>query len=232
MVHSGADTDTDTYTDTYTDNDTDTENDEEERLNTQWIEQFKREEDDYNDFYKEPVTSIKVFFLYVNKTNELEHIYSDLCLLIDNRAIKRETIISLIKHNQYFHSIKYKLLSILKYNIDLEPNEVTNYIYETTSRETETPSSMFFTAEKYLNDIYFADSINMFQDLNALFFIFCEPCPPTTTTSTSEARAKTQTQTQTKKVYLSTVTRQRQTKKYKGHNDNLKKNLKINKAIQ
>lgn len=218
MVYSGADTDTDT------------ENDEEERLNTQWIEQFKREEDDYNDFYKEPVTSIKVFFLYVNKNNELEHIYSDLCLLIDNRVIKRETIISLIKHNQYFHSIKYKLLSILKYNIDLEPNEVTNYIYETTSRETETPPSMFFTAEKYLNDIYFADSINMFQDLNALFFIFCEPCLPTTSTTPSAVKAKTQTQT--KKVYLSTVTRQRQTKKYKGHNDNLKKNLKINKAIQ
>ena len=223
MVHSG----TDTVTDTYTDNDTDTENDEEERLNTQWIEQFKREEDDYNDFYKEPVTSIKVFFLYVNKNNELEHIYSDLCLLLDKGIIKREIIISLIKHNQYFHSIKYKLLSILKYNIDLEPNEVTNYIYETTSRETDTPSSMFFTAEKYLNDIYFADSINMFQDLNALFFIFCEPCLSTTAAS-SAARAKTQTQT--KKVYLSTVTRQRQTKKYKGHNDNLKKNLKINKA--
>ena len=35
-------------------------------LDTSWIDSLKKAESIYNDFYKEPVTSIKLFFLYVN----------------------------------------------------------------------------------------------------------------------------------------------------------------------
>lgn len=228
MVYSDADTESDT------DNNTDADADE--ILNTDWIEQLKDAENVYNDFYKEPVTSIKVFFLYVNTANELEHIYSDVCLLNAEGVISGNNIVSLIKHNQYFHSVKYKLMSLLKYNIDLEPHEVPYYISDASDdadadAAADKNTTRFFTTERYLGgDIRFVDSINMFQDLNALFFIFTEPVKK------PAAVSATATSSQTKKVYLSSVnrtsaTRNGKTKKYKRHNDNLKKNLKINKAI-
>jgi hypothetical protein len=235
MVYSDADTESDTDTDNNTDAETDADADE--ILNTDWIEQLKDAENVYNDFYKEPVTSIKVFFLYVNTANELEHIYSDVCLLNAEGVISGNNIVSLIKHNQYFHSVKYKLMSLLKYNIDLEPHEVPYYISDAADdvsddlAAADKNTTRFFTTERYLGgDIRFVDSINMFQDLNALFFIFTEPVKKPVALSAGTSSS------QTKKVYLSSVnrtsaTRNGKTKKYKRHNDNLKKNLKINKAI-
>ena len=241
MVYSDADTESDTDNNTESDTDTDTDADTDEILNTDWIEQLKDAENVYNDFYKEPVTSIKVFFLYVNTANELEHIYSDVCLLNAEGIISGNNIVSLIKHNQYFHSVKYKLMSLLKYNIDLEPHEVPYYISDAAddadvvddlaAAAADKNTTRFFTTERYLGgDIRFVDSINMFQDLNALFFIFTEPVKKPAALSAAA------TSSQTKKVYLSSVnrtsaTRNGKTKKYKRHNDNLKKNLKINKAI-
>lgn len=229
MVYSDADTESDT------DNNTESDADADEILNTDWIEQLKDAENVYNDFYKEPVTSIKLFFLYVNTANELEHIYSDVCLLNAEGVISGNNIVSLIKHNQYFHSVKYKLISLLKYNIDLEPHEVPYYISDAAddlaAAAADKNTTRFFTTERYLGgDIRFVDSINMFQDLNALFFIFTEPLKKPAALSAAA------TSSQTKKVYLSSVnrtsaTRNGKTKKYKRHNDNLKKNLKINKAI-
>ena len=230
MVYSDADTESDTDNNTESDADTDAD----EILNTDWIEQLKDAENVYNDFYKEPVTSIKLFFLYVNTANELEHIYSDVCLLNAEGVIIGNNIVSLIKHNQYFHSVKYKLMSLLKYNIDLEPHEVPYYISDAAddlAAAADKNTTRFFTTERYLGgDIRFVDSINMFQDLNALFFIFTEPVKKPAALSAAA------TSSQTKKVYLSSVnrtsaTRNGKTKKYKRHNDNLKKNLKINKAI-
>ena len=132
----------------------------------EWIEKLKQAEKGYNDFYKEPVTSITLFFLYINNKKELEHVHTDICLL-DNGWLKRENIISYIKNYEILYTIKYKLLSLLHYNIDLNPNEIEDFMREDNN-------GRFMKSEKYLNDLHYADSIHMFQDLNALYFIFIE----------------------------------------------------------
>ena len=78
------------------------EEDQEEILDTEWINELKNNEDKYNDFYKEPVKSVIVYLLYVNKENELQHIHKDRCLIDNNNGIlKREIIITFIK--RYHH---------------------------------------------------------------------------------------------------------------------------------
>ena len=179
--------------------------DPDEILDTNWLDKFKAAEIKYNEFYKVPVTSINIYLMYVNKDNELEHIHTDKCLLNENGLLKREIIISFIKRYQLLFSIHYKLLSLLKYNIDLEPTEIKEFTLE----EITLSNKRFIHSEKYLEDIHFKDSINMFQDLNALFFLFYEEKP---------------SMHNTRRVKIS------QNRKTKRNNQNIK-NLKINKQL-
>jgi hypothetical protein len=134
------------------------------------IDKIKKAEQVYNDFYKEPVSSIAIYLLYVSKANELQHVKTSRCLLAENGLLKREIIISFIKRYQHKCAIKYKLLSLLRYNIDLEPTEINDFLEE----DIVFNDSRFITSEKYLNDVIYKETINMFQDLNALYFIFYE----------------------------------------------------------
>ena len=45
------------------------------------IDKIKKAEQVYNDFYKEPVSSIAIYLLYVSKANELQHVQTSRCLL-------------------------------------------------------------------------------------------------------------------------------------------------------
>jgi hypothetical protein len=42
-------------------------------LDTKWIEEFEQDEEIYKDFYKDPIESVRVFLLYVDKKNNLFH---------------------------------------------------------------------------------------------------------------------------------------------------------------
>ena len=185
---------------------TDTEEESiDEKLDTSWLQKFKKEECSYNDFYKEPITSITLFILYV-KDKELIHVDSNRCLL-ENGILDRDRIVSLIKHYE-MREIKYKLAALLRYNIELNPDEIHDYIKD------ELVTDRFMTPEKYLKNIHYNDSIHMFQDLNALYFIY---------EASSGVRLN-----QTKKIILHS---QHKTKR-NNHKNKLKDNIiKSNKAI-
>ena len=191
---------------------------EDEKIDTSWIANFKSEEESYNHFYKEPLDSIMIYVLYVNTDKELIHVDIHRCLLAENGWLKRDRIIALIKQYQMRESVKYKLNSILRYNIDLNPDEITAYASNAgtvTDAGTGTgadDTNRFLTAEKYLDDIHFNDSITMFHDLNALYFLF------------SEEKVQPASVNQTKRITLAM-------KKHKTMRNKYKKNLKIKKEV-
>ena len=177
MVSEADTSETDTY---------DTENDtadassasdsdpDDEKLNTDWLEDFKDEEFVYDKYYKESVTSIQLYLLYI-KNKELIDVDRQSCV-VENGTLKKEVILSLIKKYQRNYKLdnykldNYKLNALLRYNIDLNPEDITDYLNETNR-------DRFLTPEKYLDDIHFDDSIAMLQDLNALYFIYVEDSP-------------------------------------------------------
>ncbi len=192
---------------------------EDEKIDTSWIANFKSEEESYNHFYKEPLPSIMLYVLYVNTHKELIHVDIHRCLLAENGWLKRDRIIALIKQYQMRESVKYKLNSILRYNIDLNPDEITAYASNagtgagtSTSNAGTDDTNRFLTAEKYLDDIHFNDSITMFHDLNALYFLF------------SEEKVQPASVNQTKRITLAM-------KKNKTMRNKYKKNLKIKKEV-
>jgi hypothetical protein len=138
-------------------------------IDDSWIKEFKEREDIYNDFYKEETKNIKLYFLYVNTSNTLESVKSDSLILGEKNIVTKDQLVSIIKRNQHSNNIRYKLLSLIKFNIDVEPNDILTFI-----QEDDKNSDSFTTSEKYLNDIKFHDTICMLQDLNSLFFVFYE----------------------------------------------------------
>lgn len=164
---------------------------EDEELDLTWVDKHKNEEMLYKDFYKEKVASIKLTFIHVDLENTISHIGNDIFFLETHGIINKDYLISLIKTHKTYKNINYKIKSLYKFNIDINAEEINNYILD----NDQVYSSRFFTQEKYLNNIYFKDTINIFQDLNTLFFVF------------HEYKNKTKTKTKNKKIMKRNTTR-------------------------
>jgi hypothetical protein len=104
----------------------------------------------------------------VNRENELIYLDKKRCLLDEASNLKQERIIDLIKEYQWRDEVKYKLDSLFRYNIDLNPEEISDFVHEPGERDR------FLSAEKYLNNIHYNSSIHMLQHLNALYVLFIE----------------------------------------------------------
>lgn len=163
-------------------------------LSTDWIEEFEIEDEDYKDFYKEAVTSIKIYFLYVNKNQELFHIKKQK-IDLHNSKLEKESLIELLKNHREYQNKTYIPLSILKHNITLEPQHIQEFI--------NNPSGFEYTeAETSIDTIDWLDSIAFLQEVNSLYIIF---------------REKWQSKKQgTKKIYIKSKGTKTRKKRLKG----------------
>lgn len=140
-----------------------------EELDNSWIKNYEIKELDYNDFYKDDVKYIKTYTLHINKSLILENINEENFILETNNVLKKHELISIInKYKNDKKEKKVKLLSILKYNINLDSDNVFEYLKQ------ETENNLFLESVKSIDNINFDPSISMFEDLNSLFFIFVE----------------------------------------------------------
>ena len=162
-------------------------------IDNSWVEAYKLQEEKYNEFYNEKVSTIKVFFLYINTENTVVHLTKEMVTLNANSTLPREQLITLIKENQISNNIKYKLFSLVRYNINLQPEEINAFVegsanvygpanvhgsanvHGTTNVQGAPYMNKFLIPENYIQDIYFTDTISIFQDLNCLYLIFKEP---------------------------------------------------------
>ena len=87
-------------------------------LDTTWINEFEALEKDYNSYYKEDLTFICINYVYVNNKNEIINISKEKYLFKKPGLLSRDELVGIIKHNTMHNSVKYSLLSLLKYNID------------------------------------------------------------------------------------------------------------------
>ena len=139
------------------------------KLNDDWIEKFDKTDKLYQDFYKDDLYYIKLKIVYINRNNELEKIKQESFLMSKPNFISREEIIQILKKNVSQDNRNYSLLSILRYNITLDSDDIKDYIYIGSNQERN-----FLSIVKNIDAISFDKTINMFQDLNDLIFLFYE----------------------------------------------------------
>jgi len=143
---------------------------EDESIDTSWIKDYELADKDYSSFYKEDVEFIQIQYLYVNKENEVTMTKQDKLLLQTINIISQEELLGVIKKNTVVNNKKYYLLSILKYNIDLEPIEIKDFLLNSDEHS-------FLSSVKHLHSIPLNKTISMFHDLNNLTILFHEAEP-------------------------------------------------------
>jgi hypothetical protein len=139
---------------------------ESEDLDNSWINEFEKIDKKYEIFYTEDVLFIKIHCIYINKENEIEKINEEKLFLRNPNYISREEVIDKIKRGSFLNKKRYGIVSILKYNIDIEPTDVTFYM--------KNNQLDFLEPIKNIDAIALKKTIGMFQDLNDIFFIFNE----------------------------------------------------------
>ena len=140
-----------------------------DNLNDDFMVEFEKTDKLYQDFYKDDVYFVGLKFIYVNRSNEIEKIVTETFLLSTPNYIIREEMLQILKNNSTENNTSYSLLSALKYNIALEPTEISGFL-----KRDEDDGDNYLVPVKNVDTIKFEKTINMFHDLNELIMIFYE----------------------------------------------------------
>ena len=160
----------------------------EEILDDTWINNFDKIDKLYSKFYKDDVYHIKIDYIYINNKNEINKIKEEIFFMQSPNIISKEEIIAIIKRNSLEDGSKYSLLSLLKYNININPEEVYSFLNSNTNNNYN-----YITNIKNIDSISFDKTINMYLDLNNLFVIYYEK---------SENNKSTPNNNITKRIYF------------------------------
>ena len=99
--------------------------------------------------------------------------------------LSKEEILGILKKTSFINNTRFSLLSILKYNFYLLPQNIRNFL---TSQDDNLDSMTQII--RNIDDIVWKRTIKMFHELNSLYFIFRETSP------------KRETHNSTKKVFM------------------------------
>ena len=172
-------------------------------LDDEWISDFERTDKLYEDFYKDDLYYVNLRVIYVNRDNEIDKIKHESFLLTNKNNITREEILGILKKNSIDNERMYSLLSILRYNIILEPDDVKNYLINNNNNNQD-----YLSVIKNIDAIQYEKSISMFHDLNDLILIFYEK---------HKEDVKSEQRNKTKKIFLNSLNTNKKTikKRYK-----------------
>jgi len=163
----------------------------EEELDDSWIKKFEDEDKLYSSFYTEENEIVELIYVYINRNNKIYYV-KKANVILDNKKLDKTKLIFLLKKNKIYNSKDHNLISILQYNIDLNPEELTSYLKDDEKYN-------FLSIKSCLSEMKWDDSIHFFKNLNSLHIIFYE-----------KSKEK---KTNTKKIYIKTNSKRKSRKK-------------------
>jgi hypothetical protein len=154
-------------------------------LDLSWIEEDTRMSKINQNYFRENMKYIYTYCIYINKGLNIDKIVSsvqELSILGQDDlsipsptaiyGISQTTLSEFIQTNQILPTgIKYNLLDILVYNVDLEPENIQNFSKTDSLGEF---TSRFFKTYQQGKDIIILPSIFIFHNMNSIYFIFQE----------------------------------------------------------
>ena len=138
-------------------------------LDISWIDKHNKLHTIDKNYCREPMETIDIHSIFVNTQNAIAKISSDKIDVCEN-TIPKEKILKIIQDNKAMQGhAKYKLLDIIVYNVDLEPQHIQDFVQNDTM-----DSGRFFKTVPIVDDIVIMPSIFIFHSLNAIYFVFQE----------------------------------------------------------
>jgi hypothetical protein len=140
-----------------------------------WILEEERLLQIQQNYIREPMDSIRLYFLYINLQSYIEKItYETINLSYYKEKgcsiIPKEQVLQLIQNKRITtNNSKYIFKDSLLYLVDLEPENIQNF-----SKNNDSNASQFLKVLPPIEDISIYPSIFIFHKLNAIYFIYHE----------------------------------------------------------
>ena len=132
-----------------------------------WIEEEEKLLRVQEKFQREPMESIKCFFLFMNQNKYIEQITDEMVDLHDGK-ISKDRVLRIVEEKKCQKpDVRYAFMDSWVFLVDLEPEHIQAY----SQMEV---SSRFIVPLSFIDDIIIAPSIFIFHDLNAVYFLFQE----------------------------------------------------------
>jgi len=130
------------------------------------IEDFKNKEKKYDKFYRKDVTFINICFVYINLQNEIVHVKKEKKYIRDNLFSQYDFLKMLKNNNQLFENSFY-FDKCIQYNFSLQPENIQQYFKQSEKFD-------FLHIYNYSQDVFFEKTIQFFDHLNSMYFLFKE----------------------------------------------------------
>ena len=148
-----------------------------DELNLSWLDEDERLSKIQQNYIRENMSSIQCYNVYINMKMHIDKIVCSVkeLTIIDssscNMGFTNEILLQHIESNKQISTgIKYKLLDILLYNIELEPENIQHY----SQSDTLFSNSLFLKSYLAIQSIPVPPSIFIFHNLNSIYFLFQE----------------------------------------------------------
>lgn len=128
-----------------------------------------------DEYFLMDVETIKVITIFINKDDLIDNIKSETIVLSMPNILSWFELNKLIKNCDFKNvSKKYKLLSLMKYNLNISHSEMNDIIRYNKCPQNLNAFQTYLTNAYPLEDIKYERTINLFQDLNSCIIIFYE----------------------------------------------------------
>ena len=132
-----------------------------------WIEEEEKLLRVQEKFQREPMESIKCFFLFMNQNKYIEQI-ADEMVDLQGGKISKDRVLKMVEEKKcQKQGVRYAFLDSWMFLVDLEPENIQAY----SQMEV---SSRFIVQLSFVDDIIVSPSILIFHDLAAVYFLFQE----------------------------------------------------------
>jgi len=143
-------------------------------LDALWLDQEESQLNSINENYnREPMESINVFYVYINQNQYIEKIISDKIVLTmtEDKSysyLTKETLLQIIQTRKLKTMFsKYKLMDVISFVVDIAPEKIQSYSCNENSEQLS-----FLKTVSILDDLKFSNSIFIFHSVNSIYFLF------------------------------------------------------------
>lgn len=145
---------------------------EEDNLDISWIHEHERIQNIQNSYCRESMTSIPLFFIYINQHQYIDKILSEKHDISVEDKLSKEALLHIVeKHKISTPVSKYKLVDVLKFHVTIEPEHIQAF---SKNENIDEISKDLMKVLPVLDEIKIEPSIFIFHSLNSIYFIFQE----------------------------------------------------------
>ena len=182
----------------------------EDDLDISWFDSYEKEARIDENLHREPIKDIMLYFVYINKRSEIHKVISEKYVFDINGLENQNDGIQTISNSQVLQWIqtkkvlpshsntKYKIIDLLMYSVDIEPEKIQSYSNADIELLNEL-SSGFFKVLSLFHNISIPPSIFIFHPLNSIYFLFKEQDPDIKAAAKKEFKSILKSSSKTKK---------------------------------